>query len=134
MELEGLRPRPEAQKLSDKSVVLDLTFNGIEGFLGRDKIPQWIRELSAALKLFLTANQTATRPPDVGRDVQAQPPPCDALAYRIWATMLRSEGAYQQRYHRRGRPWTSCPGKRPCRKGELPSCTEGSGSLPKRGS
>ena len=23
----------------------------------------------------------------------------DALAYRIWATMLRSQGAYQQRYH-----------------------------------
>ena len=31
--------------------------------------------------------------------MQAQPPPGDALAYRISATMLRSQGAYQQRYH-----------------------------------
>ena len=50
MELEGLRARLEAQKLSDKSVVLDLTLNGIEEFLGRDKIPQWMREPSAARK------------------------------------------------------------------------------------
>ena len=31
--------------------------------------------------------------------MQAQPPPGDALAYRIWATMLRFQGACQQRYH-----------------------------------
>ena len=40
-----------------------------------------------------------TRPHDVGGEVQTQPPPGDALAYRIQATMLRSEGAYQKRYH-----------------------------------
>ena len=90
-----MRPK----KLSDKSMVPDLTLNGIEEFFGRDKIPQWMRESSAALKQFLTANQAPTRPPDVGGDVQAQPPPGDALAYRIWPTMLRSQGAYQQRYH-----------------------------------
>ena len=39
MEVEGLRARLEAQKLSDKSVVPDLALNGIEEFLGRDKIP-----------------------------------------------------------------------------------------------
>ena len=50
MELEGLRARLEAQNLSDKSVVPDLTLNGIEEFLGRDKIPQWMRESSVALK------------------------------------------------------------------------------------
>ena len=99
MELEGRRARLGAQKLSDKSAVPDLTLNGIEEFLGRDKILQWMRESSAALKQFLAANQSPTRPPDVGGDVQAQPPPGDALAYRIWATMLRSQGAYQQRYH-----------------------------------
>ena len=102
MELEGLRARLEAQKLSDKSVVPDLTLNGIEEFLGRDKIPQWMRESSAVLKQFLTANQAPTRPPDVGGEVQAKPPPGNALAYRIWATMLRSQGAYQQRYHSQG--------------------------------
>ena len=99
MALEGLRARLEAQKLSDKSLVLDLTLNGIEEFPGRDKIPQWMRESSAALRQFLSADQTPTRPPDVGGEVNAQPPPGDALAYRIWATMLRSQGAYQQRYH-----------------------------------
>ena len=49
MEPEGLRAQLEAQKLSDKSVVPDLTLSGIEEFLGRDKIPQWMRESSAAL-------------------------------------------------------------------------------------
>ena len=90
----GLSARLEAQKLSDKSVVPDLTLNGIEEFSGRDKIPQWMWESAAALKQFLTTNQAPTRPPDVGGDVQAQPPPGDALAYRIWATMLWSQGAY----------------------------------------
>ena len=99
MELEGPRARLEAQKLSDKSVVPDLTLNGIEEFLGRDQIPQWMRESSTALKQPLTANETPTRPPHVGGDVQAQLPLGDALAYRIWATMLWSQGAYQQRYH-----------------------------------
>ena len=94
MELEGLRPRLEAQKLSDKSVVPELTLNGIEKFLGSDKIPQWRRESSAALKQFLTDRQSPTRPPDIGGEVQAQPQPGDALAYRIWATMIRSQGAY----------------------------------------
>ena len=95
MELEGLRARLEAQKLSDKSVVPDLTLNGIEDFLGRDKIPQGMRESSAALKQFLAEKQSPTRPPDVGGEVQAQPPPGDA----VWSTMLRSQGAYQKRYH-----------------------------------
>ena len=58
-----------------------------------------MRESSAALKQFLMANQAPTRPPDVGGDVQAQPPPGDALSYRIWATMLWSQGACEQRYH-----------------------------------
>ena len=53
MELEVSRARLEAQKLSDKSMVLDLTLNGIKELLGRDKIPQWMRESSAALKQFL---------------------------------------------------------------------------------
>ena len=101
MELEGLRARLEAQKLSDKSMVPDLTLSGIEEFLGRDKIPQWMRESSAALKQFLEERQSPTRPPDVGGEVQAHPPPGDALAYRIWPTMLRSQGAYQKRYHAR---------------------------------
>ena len=70
MEQEGLRARLKAQKLSDKSLVPDLTLHGIEEFLGRDKNPQWMRESSAALKQFLTANQTPTGPPDVAGDVQ----------------------------------------------------------------
>ena len=69
MELEGLRARLEAQKLSDKSVVPDLTLSGIEEFLGRDRIPQWMRESSAALKMLLAANQSPTRPPGVGGEV-----------------------------------------------------------------
>ena len=97
MELEGLRARLEAQKLSDKSMVPDLTLSGVEEFPGRDKIPQRMRESSVALKQFLAEWQSPTRPPDVGGEVQAQLPP--ALAYRIWATMLRSQGAYQKRYH-----------------------------------
>ena len=89
-QLEGLRARLKAQKLSDKSVVPNLTLSGIEEFLGRHKIPQWMRESSAALKPFLAKRQSPTRPPDVGGEVQAPAPPGDALAYRIWATMLRS--------------------------------------------
>ena len=99
MELEGLRARREAQKLSDKSMVPGFTPNRIKEFLGRDKIPQWMSESSAALKQFLSANQTPTQPPDVGGQVHAQPQLGDALAYRISAPMLRSHGAYQQRYH-----------------------------------
>ena len=99
IEPQGLRARLEAQKLSDKSVVPDLKLNGIEEFPVRDKFPQWMRESSAALKQFLSANQTPTRPHDVGGEVHALPRPGDALAYRIRATMLRSQGAYQQRYH-----------------------------------
>ena len=60
MELEGLRARLEAQKLSHKSVVPDLTLSGIEEFLGRDKIPWWMRESSAALKQFLAERQSPT--------------------------------------------------------------------------
>ena len=30
--------------------------------------------------------------------MHAQPPPGDALAYRIWVTMLRSQAAYQKRF------------------------------------
>ena len=70
MEQEGLRARREAQKLSDKSVVPDLTLSGIEEFLGRDKIPHWMRESSAALKQFLVDWQSPTRPPDIGGEVQ----------------------------------------------------------------
>ena len=90
MELEGLRARLEAQRLSDKSVVPDLTLSGIEEFLGRDKNPQWMWESSAALNQFLAERQSPTRPPDIGGEVQAQPPPGNALAFRMWATMLRS--------------------------------------------
>ena len=99
MELEGLRAQLEAQQLSDKSMVPDLTLTGIEEFLGTDKIPQWMRESSAALKQFPAKRQSLTRPPHVGGEVQAQPPLGDALAYRTWATMLRSHRAYQKRYH-----------------------------------
>ena len=97
--MEGLRARLEAPILSDKSVVPDLTLSGIEEFLGRDIIPQWMRESSAALMQFLADKQSLTMAPDIGGEIEAQPPPGDALAYRIWATILRSEGAYQQRYH-----------------------------------
>ena len=82
MELEGLRAWLEAQKLSDKSVVPNLTLNGIEEFVGRDKIPQRMRESSAAIKQFLTANEVPTRPPSIGGEVLARPPLVDALAYR----------------------------------------------------
>ena len=58
-----------------------------------------MRESSAALKQFLADWQSPTRPPDVGGEVQAPLPPGDALPYRIRATMLRSQGAYQKRYH-----------------------------------
>ena len=64
MELEGLRARLEAQKLSNKSVVPDLTLSSIHEFLGRDKIPQWVRESSAALKQFLVERQSPSRPRD----------------------------------------------------------------------
>ena len=94
MELEGLRAILEAQKLSDKSVVPDWALNGTQKFPGRDRIPQWMRESSVALKQFLTDRKSPTRPPDIGGEVQAQPQPGDALAYRIWATMIRSQGAY----------------------------------------
>ena len=60
MELEGLRARLEAQKLSDKSVVPDLMLNAIEEFLGKDKILQCMRESSAALKQLLAANHSPT--------------------------------------------------------------------------
>ena len=83
MELEGLRARLEAQKLSDKSLVPDLTLIGTEEFLGRDKILQWMREFSAAPKQFFTDRKSPTRPADIGAEVQAQPQPGDTLAYRI---------------------------------------------------
>ena len=31
--------------------------------------------------------------------MQAHPQPGEALAYRIWASMIRSKGAYQKWYH-----------------------------------
>ena len=53
MERGVSRARLEAQKLSNKSMVPDLTLNGIKELLGREKIPRWMRESSAALKQFL---------------------------------------------------------------------------------
>ena len=70
MELEGLRARLEAQKLSNKGVVPNLTLNGIEE-LGKDKIPQWMRESAAALKQFLSDRKSPTEPPDIGGKVHA---------------------------------------------------------------
>ena len=73
-----------------------MTLNGIEEFLGRDKILQRMRESSAALKRFLAANQSPTRPPHVGGEVEAQPPPGDTLAYRDTLDKLPWDKALQK--------------------------------------
>ena len=52
-----------------------------------------------ALKQLLTNWKSPIGPLDIKGEVQAQLQPEDALAYCMWATMSRSQGAYQQRYH-----------------------------------
>ena len=94
METEGFRAGLEAQKLPDKSVVPDLTLNGIEEFMGRDKIPLWMRESSAAQAVPYRPEVAHTAPGYRGRG--AGPAAAGGRpGVPHLGTMIRSQGAYQ---------------------------------------
>ena len=67
-------------------------------FQGRSRLPQWMRDATAAVRPFVAQVPQPARPADIGGSVGAQVSPGEAPAYRLWASMLQSHQAYHSRY------------------------------------
>ena len=80
----------EAQKIADRAVVRDLHYGALIEFQGRSRLPQWMRDVSGALRQFVVSLLQPHRPADMGGSIGAQVSPGEAFAYRLWANMLQS--------------------------------------------
>ena len=96
--MEGLRARLEAQKIADQVVVLELNEATLQEFQGRERMPQWMRDVLDALSQCVVAVPQPARPAGVGGDFASQASPGDTVAYRMWACLQQSHQAYRSRY------------------------------------